>query len=45
LAAAHNIAATDQVPILVRQENGSRSLVPMVWGIPRDRNGSDGPAD
>ena len=30
----YNIAPTDQLPILVRDENGSRNLVPMVWGIP-----------
>ena len=35
----YNIAPTQQVPILVRQENGERSMVPMVWGIPRSRNG------
>jgi hypothetical protein len=35
----YNIAPTDQVPILVRDENGSRTLVPLVWGTPRERNG------
>ena len=35
----YNLAPTEQLPILVRQDNGSRNLVPMVWGIPRNRNG------
>jgi putative SOS response-associated peptidase YedK len=35
----YNVAPTDQMPILVRQENGERNLLPMVWGIPRNRNG------
>jgi putative SOS response-associated peptidase YedK len=33
----YNIAPTDQVPILVRNENGQRNVVPMGWGIPRQR--------
>jgi putative SOS response-associated peptidase YedK len=35
----YNIAPTDQVPILTVAETGHRQLTPMVWGIPRSRNG------
>jgi putative SOS response-associated peptidase YedK len=35
----YNIAPTDQVPILSVAEAGHRHLQPMVWGIPRSRNG------
>ena len=34
----YNIAPTDQVPIL-SVENYQREISPMVWGIPRSRNG------
>jgi putative SOS response-associated peptidase YedK len=35
----YNVAPTDQVPVLMRQESGARHMLPMVWGIPRNRNG------
>jgi putative SOS response-associated peptidase YedK len=34
----YNVAPTDQVPILVRLESGTRDLTPMVWGSPRSRS-------
>jgi putative SOS response-associated peptidase YedK len=41
----YNIAPTQQAPILTADLERGRQIHPMVWGIPRSRNGRAGTAN